>query len=320
MTTTSSQHHAKSAIDLQDICVTYHSKSSTPRKALANFSFQANDQTIALLGPNGSGKSTLLNIIAQTIKPDSGKIIAPTSRQDLSIVFQTPALDTLLTVRENLFIAGALHDLAKAEIKSRIDLIASDLGIEDRLDDQVRHLSGGLARRADLARALIPQPKILLLDEPTTGLDIDARHIFWDTLASTRARHPMTTLIATHITDEATHSDRVIMIREGQLIQDDTPAALTASLGNKIIRISQLQNQGQDHTTPQITAWLNENSIEHIVSEHHIIGKDANAHLATTCPVPDASITIAPPTLDDVYSYYAHSSSNIYSQPAEHAS
>ncbi len=312
MTREPTEHQSPSAIQLQDVCVTYHAKKTSPRVALQNFSLQATDQTIALLGPNGSGKSTLLNVIAQTLKPDSGEIIAPTSRRDLSVVFQTPALDTLLTVRENLIVAGALHDLAKAEIESRINLIVSDLGIEDRLNDQVRYLSGGLARRADLARALVPQPKVLLLDEPTTGLDIDARQIFWNTLANTRARHPMTTLIATHITDEATHADRVLMIRQGQLVQDNTPTALTASLGAKIIRISQLQSE----STPQIIAWLNENSIEHIVADHHIIGKNADIQLASTCPVSDASITIAPPTLDDVYSYYAHTDS----KPMEHAS
>ncbi|MGV6813895.1 MAG: ABC transporter ATP-binding protein [Phycisphaerales bacterium] len=289
-------------IYLQNVSVTYQSRTTSPRRALIDFSLSATKQTIALLGPNGSGKSTLLNIIAQTIKPDQGQLIAPTSRADLSIVFQTPALDELLTIRENLLVAGALYDIAKDEIIARANILAADLGIADRLNDQIRHLSGGLARRADLARALIPNPKVLLLDEPTTGLDIDARHIFWDTLARCKARNPMTTLIATHITDEATHADRVVMIRDGQIIQDDTPTNLTHSLGDKIIRIPNLT----DDQSNTVSRWLNEHAIEHIITDHHIIGKDATNDLATSCPIAEASITIAPPTLDDVYSYYAH--------------
>ena len=292
-----------SAIHLENIRVVYHTKKTGDRIALDNFSLKANNEMIALLGPNGSGKSTLLNTVAQTIIPGSGKLIAPISRNSLSVVFQTPALDQLLTVQENLFVAGALHDLSKAQTQTRITSIAKELGLEDRLNDQVRHLSGGLARRADLARALIPHPTVLLLDEPTTGLDIDARRIFWETLARTRSSLSMTVLVATHITDEAEHADRVVMMRDGQAVKDDTPTNLKATLGDRIIRIT-LDNESDINT---ISAWLKSNAVKHITCDRLIIGHHADPSLAASCPVDSASITIAPPTLADVYTYYAQS-------------
>ena len=292
------------AIQLNHITVVYQSKKSGERTALNNFSLAANNQLIALLGPNGSGKSTLLNVLAQTIAPTAGTLVAPTSRTGLSIVFQTPALDELLTVRENLKVSGALHNLTRDEITTRTDSIAQELHITDRLDDQVRHLSGGLARRADLARALIAHPTVLLLDEPTTGLDIDARRIFWQTLHRTRIQLAMTVLIATHITDEAEHADRVVMIREGRSIKDESPTDLKASLGRRIIRI----NTANDADTTAASAWLTEHAIEHITCDHLIIGRDANPALAASCPVESAAITIAPPTLEDAYTYYAQAS------------
>ncbi|MBL4698751.1 MAG: ABC transporter ATP-binding protein [Phycisphaerales bacterium] len=289
------------AVELENIRVVYNTKKTGDRVALDSFSLTANNEMIALLGPNGSGKSTLLNVIAQTITPGSGQLIAPTSRKALSIVFQTPALDLLLTVRENLMVAGALHDLPKVEIQARIVSIVQELGLEDRLNDQVRHLSGGLARRADLARALIAHPSVLLLDEPTTGLDIDARRIFWETLDRTRDRLQMTVLMATHITDEAEHSDRVVMMRDGQTVKDDSPAQLKSTLGDRIIRIT-CQHESEIAT---ISQWLDSNSIEHITCNRLILGHHADSSLAASCPVDSASITIAPPTLDDVYTYYA---------------
>jgi len=289
------------AIHLENIRVVYTSKKTPDRVALDNFSLTANNELLALLGPNGAGKSTLLNIIAQTITPGSGKVIAPTSRKSLSIVFQTPALDQLLTISENLMVAGALHDLPKSQIQDRINSIATELGLEGRLNDQIRHLSGGLARRADLARALIPHPTVLLLDEPTTGLDIDARRIFWQTLNRTRTRLNMTVLLATHITEEADHADRVLMIRDGQTVKEGTPTDLKSSLGERIVRIT-LDNE-QD--TTDASHWLAANSIEHLTTNRLIIGINANPSLATSCPVQSASITIAPPTLADVYTYYA---------------
>ena len=294
------------AINLEEIRVVYRSPKAGERVALDSFTLQADKEMLALLGPNGAGKSTLLNVISQTIVPGSGQVLAPTSRKSLAVVFQTPALDELLTVHENLMVAGALHDLSKTEIKQRITSICEELGLSDRLNDQIRHLSGGLARRADLARALIPHPSVLLLDEPTTGLDIDARRIFWQTLDRARNRLQMTVIMATHITEEAEHADRVVMIRDGKLIKDDTPQSLKETLGDRIIRVT----TQSDEEAQSICAWLDQHHIEHIATNQLVIGHHADPTLASSCPVESAAITIAPPTLADVYTYYAQSPVN----------
>lgn len=291
------------AIELSNISVVYPNPKGDDRIALNDFSLSANNEMLALLGPNGSGKSTLMSVIARTIIPGSGQVLAPTSRKDLSVVFQTPALDLLLTVSQNLMLAGALHNLSKSDTRSRITTICDELGLTDRLNDQIRHLSGGLARRADLARALIPHPTVLLLDEPTTGLDIDARRIFWDTLDRIRTRLSMTVLVATHITEEAEHADRVLMLREGKTVQLGAPATLKSSMGDRIIRV---RVESRDDINP-ICNWLDQHAIQHIVSDRLILGTNANSSLAASCPIESASITIAPPTLADVYTFHAQS-------------
>ncbi|MDF1809710.1 MAG: ABC transporter ATP-binding protein [Phycisphaerales bacterium] len=292
-----------SSINLKEIRVVYHSSKSAERIALDSFSLQADREMLALLGPNGAGKSTLLNVISQSIIPGSGEVITPSSRESVSIVFQTPALDELLTIRENLMVAGALHNLPKNEINQRVEDIANELGISDRLNDQVRHLSGGLIRRADLARALIPHPSVLLLDEPTTGLDIDARRGFWETIDRTRKQYGMTVILATHLTEEADHADRVVMIRDGKKIIDDSPNALKTTFGDRIIRV----NVKSDSDADDVCRWLSQNNIEYLSLGHLIIGKNADAAFASSCPIGSAEITIAPPALSDVYTFYAQS-------------
>lgn len=253
---------------------------------------------VALLGPNGSGKSTLMGVISQSIQPESGQLIEPSTRHGLSVVFQTPALDSLLTVRENLQVAGALHGLSRIETQQRTETVSRDLEIHDRLDDQVRRLSGGLARRADLARALVPSPSVLLLDEPTTGLDIDARRSFWDAMTRVRAQLRMTVLLATHLIDEAERADKVLMMREGQRICYDTPQVLRASLGARLLRIGVALSEDHD----RLESWVRNNGFSCFSIDQSLIVPHADESLLRDCPVATASLTLAPPTLEDVYS------------------
>lgn len=292
-----------SALELRDLRVVYRRKGEPDRVALDGFSLRANAEMLALLGPNGSGKSTLMGVIAQTIRPESGERVAPTSRRGLSVVFQTPALDTLLTVRENLRVGGALHGLDRATIATRTDEMAAELGLSDRLDEQVRHLSGGLVRRADLARALLPHPRVLLLDEPTTGLDIDARRAFWDSMRRVQRTLGMTVLLATHLIDEAERADRVMMMRSGRAVCDGSPGQLRGELGERVLRVSTPDGSHLD----TLEAWLRAQRLAPTRVDRMLIAPHARGEHLEDCPIESASLTLAPPTLEDVYSVRTNS-------------
>lgn len=285
------------AISLADISVTYRTK-HTQRRALDCVSLQADNELVAMLGPNGAGKSTLMSVLSRMIIPDTGSVIAPSSREELAIVFQTPALDELLTVRENILLAGAMQGLNRTDTFARLDELAEPLHIADRLSDQVRHLSGGLKRRADLARALIARPRVLLLDEPTTGLDIEARQQFWSFLDSTRRQRSMTILLATHLTEEAELAERVLLMREGAIIADDTPANLKSTLGQRILRVRSDQSES-------IIEWAKDSDLDYRETSGTILIANATQQLLALCPEPSATLTLAVPTLADVYSWNA---------------
>lgn len=172
-------------------------------------------------------------------------------RASLGMVFQNPGLDTLLTMRENLALQGALAGLDRAATARRIDELARQLDLDTRLDDRVGTLSGGTVRRADLARALVPTPTLLLLDEATTGLDLRARGEFFDLLTRLRRTpheptppqeragtpaHPLTIVMTTHLMDEAERADRVIMMSRGRIVADDSPTTLRARVGTRVLR------------------------------------------------------------------------------------
>jgi ABC-2 type transport system ATP-binding protein len=193
-----------------------------------------------LLGPNGSGKTTLFRILSTLMPPSEGTATvfghdtaraATAVRNRLGVVFQDEALDEALTVRENLRFQAALYDLTGGERRARIDDLLARLDVADRADDPVSALSGGLRRRVDLARGLLHRPDLLLLDEPTTGLDPAARRAFWTAIGRLRDAEGTTLLLATHLMDEAERCDEVGILADGRLVADGTPAALKAELG-----------------------------------------------------------------------------------------
>jgi ABC-2 type transport system ATP-binding protein len=207
-------------------------------------------ETVALLGPNGSGKSTLLGMLATIDPPESGRVVIAGSAIDrgasradlvaararLGVAFQTHALDPLLTVRENLAIAAALFSVPGAP--GRIESVMDALRVAGRAGDRVGTLSGGLARRADLARAMLHEPAVLLLDEPTNGLDPEARADLLATLDALRAEPDAPAILhSTHLTEEAAHADRVLIMDAGRIAAEGSPAELRARLGERTLII-----------------------------------------------------------------------------------
>ncbi len=211
-----------------------------PRQALDGLTFTlAPGSFTALLGPNGAGKSTLFSLLTRLFVAPRGRIAigghdltrAPLKAlATLGCVFQQPTLDLDLTTRRNLLYYAALHGLTGPAARARTDEALSTLALTDRADTPARSLSGGQRRRVELARALIHRPAVLLLDEPTVGLDAASRRAITDH-AHDLARQGTTVLWATHLTDEIAPSDRCLILHRGRLLADAPAATLAAGSG-----------------------------------------------------------------------------------------
>ncbi len=194
-------------------------------------------EAVALLGPNGSGKSTLMSILAGLRSPGAGRVAVRGGRARLGVVFQSVALDPFVTVHENLRDAGRLAGLPAAEAASRARDRLDAAGLGELAAVRAGRLSGGQQRRVDLVRALLADPAVLLLDEPTTGLDPAARHRFLETLAAERAARRPAMLLSTHLVDEAEPMDRVVLMDRGRIVADGPPAQLRAGLGARRLTV-----------------------------------------------------------------------------------
>lgn len=192
-------------------------------------------QTYALLGPNGAGKSTTLNILCTLTDADEGLItidgLTPEYqnseiRKRIGVVFQNGVLDDLLTVEENLYFRGSFYSLQGKLLLNRIHQIAEMTGITDLLNRPYGCLSGGQRRRCDIARALLHHPKILFLDEPTTGLDPEIRSAVWETINKIKAENHMTVLLTTHYMEEAASADYIAIMKNGKIAASGTPSIL----------------------------------------------------------------------------------------------
>jgi len=191
---------------------------------------------VTLLGPNGAGKSTILKMLSGEIAPQRGSvaIFATThgaaARRRIGLVLQEPSTDDLMTVQETLHLHGRLFGLPRAELSRRCDDILSALDIADRAADRCETLSGGLRRRLDIARALLHDPDLLLLDEPTLALDPESSAAIWRTLHE-RAAGGVAVVVCSNDTMEAeAHADRVVIVSDGRVLANDTPQNLTSAL------------------------------------------------------------------------------------------
>ena len=210
-------------------------------RAVDGVSFSAAPgEFIALLGPNGAGKTTLFQLLSGLFVPDAGRIeiMGQNMLRDpvpalamLGIVFQQPTLDLELTVTGNLLFHAGLHGIPRAMAKQRIAAELARLGLTERAHDKASQLSGGNRRRVELARALLHDPRVLLMDEATVGLDPASRRDLLKLLLSMRTDRSVAVLWATHLCDEVANADRVIVLHRGKVLADTTPAELIAKAG-----------------------------------------------------------------------------------------
>jgi lipooligosaccharide transport system ATP-binding protein len=212
-------------------------------QAVAGIDFAvAKGESFGLLGPNGAGKSTTMRIIAATSRRTSGELTildldpeerGPQVRAHLGVVPQQDNLDTELTVAENLYVYGRYFGLSKKYLKKKVEELLAFAQLEDKRDVKVDALSGGMKRRLTIARALVSEPDILMLDEPTTGLDPQARHILWDRLFRLK-EDGVTLIITTHFMDEAEQlCDRLIVMDRGKIMAEGSPADLIKKYSTK---------------------------------------------------------------------------------------
>ncbi len=204
-------------------------------------------EVFGLLGPNGAGKSTTVGMLSTTVAPSAGTALvggfdvaaAPIeARRASSVVFQEAVVDRPLSGRRNLELHARLWGVAPREIEPRITELAAALGLADLLDRPAGSYSGGERRRLEIARALVSQPRVLFLDEPTVGLDPRIRAELLEVIAGLRARDGMTTVLTTHYLDEAERlCDRVAIVHAGRIVALDTPGALRARLGREIVEL-----------------------------------------------------------------------------------
>lgn len=212
------------------------SKSYDKLKAVDDLSFAVKKgQLFAFLGENGAGKSTTISIMCGTLKKDQGKIVINGLSLDtdlekisaqIGVVFQNSVLDGVLSVKDNLYLRASLYGIVGVQAKERVRYLAKVLDFEDLLNKTVNKLSGGQRRRIDVARALIHNPKILILDEPTTGLDPHTRRTLWSVIENLRKKEKITVFLTTHYMEETADADYVVILEKGKISAEGTPLEL----------------------------------------------------------------------------------------------
>jgi ABC-2 type transport system ATP-binding protein len=203
-------------------------------------------EIFGFLGPNGAGKTTTVSVLCTLLSPTAGRaevaghdvVERPDDvRRSIGVVFQETTLDQQLTAAQNLRFHGYAYGLSRSEVRRRVDELIPLLGLENRLDDEVRTYSGGMKRRLEVARGLLHSPRVLFLDEPTLGLDPQTRRRIWEHVRELRARDGVTVFFTTHYMDEAEHSDRIAVIDHGRIVALDTPERLKDRVGGDVVTL-----------------------------------------------------------------------------------
>ncbi len=287
--------------------VTYHYGS---RLALDGISQSISaGQVFVILGPNGSGKSTLFKLASTLIPLQTGEIFiaghsvreqANQVRRHLGVVFQYPSLDKKLTVRENIDCQASLFGLRGKLRTNRVDEVLKKLGLTDRTNERVEKLSGGLKRRVELAKGILHRPSVLLLDEPSTGLDPSARLDYWAALQELRKEAGTTVIMTTHLLEEADKADSIAIFHQGKIVAQDSPEKLRRDMGQNIVTIQSRSAVDAQELVQSRFGWSsdlvgNQIRIRNAEAAQRVTDlSDALGNMAD-------SLTIGRPSLEDVF-------------------
>ena len=295
-----------SVISVQNLVHRYEN-----RTALNGVSFEVRPaELFGLLGPNGSGKTTLFRILSTLMIPTSGRatvmgcdaVAEPARlRRQIGVVFQAQSIDLKLTAYENLWHQGHLYGLRSVALKNRIQEILSRVGLADRAKELVETFSGGMQRRIELGKGLLHHPGVLLLDEPTTGLDPGARRDLWQYLQMLRDEERVSVLVTTHLMEEAERCDRLAIMNEGNLVALGTPAELKAEIGGDVVLLDAAHDAGL--LAERIRARFH---VETTVLQNQVRMEREGAHRFVTeiveaFPGEITALSVSKPSLEDVF-------------------
>ena len=273
-------------------------------------------EIFGILGPNGSGKTTLFRILSTLLKPTCGRAfvfgydvqIQPHEvRRQLGVVFQMPSLDVKLTATENLIHQGHLYGMYGRTLRHRIDCLLAHAGLAGKTNAYVETYSGGMRRQVELAKALLHTPRLLLLDEPSMGLDVGARRDMWEHLNQLCHDQGITIVLTTHLMDEADRCDRLLILAEGHRVALDTPENLKSQINGDVITIEPTSGQTrqlQEEITKRFGPWGQTDApivVDHFVRFERHNGPAFMATLAEALPGKIVSMTVGQPTLEDVF-------------------
>lgn len=292
-------------ISVQDIVHRYDD-----RAALKGVTFEVRQaELFALLGPNGSGKTTLFRILSTLMLPTAGRAVImgfdvakdPNGvRRQIGVVFQAQSIDLKLSAYENLRHQGHLYGLHGHSLKSRINEMLGRVALADRAGERAETFSGGMQRRLELAKGLLHHPSVLLLDEPTTGLDPGARRDLWQYLKILRDQEGVSVLVTTHLMEEAERCDRIAIFNEGKIVALGTPAELKREIGGDVIL---LEARDAESLAAQIEARFR---VPAQVLGTKVRIERENGHRFVTdvveaFPGEIEAVSISKPTLEDVF-------------------
>lgn len=283
------------------------------RQALAGVSFEVRAAEIfGLLGPNGSGKTTLFRILSTLMLPSGGQALVmgfdvardPNGvRRRIGIVFQAQSIDIKLTAEENLRHQGHLYGMSGSSLGNRIAEMLARVGLAERARDRAETFSGGMQRRLELARGLLHRPSVLLLDEPTTGLDPGARRDLWQYLKVLRDEEGISVLVTTHLMEEAEHCDRLAILNEGRIVALGTPAALRHEIGGDVLLLEPNDPGRAPDLAQRITARFSQpaTALDGIVRIERENGHRFITEVVEAFPGEIQSVSVSKPTLEDVF-------------------